>query len=310
MSVNPNGLAAGQYTGSLSVASPGASNTPQTVQVTLNVTSPASIVAAPQSLSFFVPGDGSAPTPQTVTVISTGANTSFTASAVSQGGNWLTVNGGGQTPGSITVTVNPTGLFAGQIYNGVVSISAPASNPSNLQVPVTLTLAPSGTVPLQAAPSALYLSYTQGAGTDLQHIVVLNNGGGSVNYTVQGGPNGPPLGAPPSTCGNWLNVITPSGTATASTPGVIALTVSPSGVNSQTCAGSVSINTPNGQTVVPVYMAVSSGTQAILLSQTAMNFVAPTNGSAPPPQTFQVLNPGSGSMPWNITATTLSGGTG
>jgi uncharacterized protein (TIGR03437 family) len=308
VSVNPNGLAPGQYTGSLSVAAPGATNTPQTVQVTLNVTVAPSIIAAPLSLSFFVPGDGSAPAPQTVTVVSPGGNTSFTASAVSQGGSWLSVTGGGQTPGSITVTVNPTGLIPGQTYNGAISISAPASNPNNLQVPVTVTLAPQGTVPLQTAPSALYLTYTQGAGTDLQHIVVLNNGGGSVNYTVGGGPNGPPPGAPPSTCGNWLNVITPSGTATASTPGVVALTVNPTGVNSQTCVGTIVINTSTGQSVVPVYMAISNGTQAILLSQTAMNFVAAANGSAPAPQTFSVLNPGSGSMQWNITATTLSGG--
>jgi uncharacterized protein (TIGR03437 family) len=309
VTANASNLQAATYNGTLTISSPGAGSL--TVPVSLVVAAaggPPSIIAAPQSLSFFVPGDGSTPVPQTVTVVSSGANTAFTASAVSQGGNWLTVNGGGQTPGSITVSVNPTGLIAGQTYNGAISVSAPGSNPNNLQVPVTLTLAPTGAVPLQAAPSVLYLTYTQGAGTDLQHVVVLNNGGGSVNFTVQGGPNGQPIGAPPSTCGNWLNIITPAGTATPSTPGVVAFTVNPSGVNSQTCAGSISINAASGQTVVPVYMAVSNGTQAILLSQTAMNFVATTNGSTPSPQTFQVLNPGSGSMPWNITATTLSGG--
>jgi uncharacterized protein (TIGR03437 family) len=302
VSVNPANLAVGQYTGSLSIASTGATNTPQTVQVTLNIAAPPSIIANPASLSFLVPGDGSAPAPQSIVVISSGANTNFTAAAISQGGNWLSVTGGGQTPGSILVAVNAAGLFPGQTYNGVVSISAPASNPNTLQVPVTLTLAPQGAIPLQVAPQALYLSYTQGSGSDLQHITVLNNGGGSVNYTVQGGPSGG------TQCGNWLNVITPTGTATASSPGVVGIAVNPGGLNPQTCPGVVIINTPNGQTVVPVYMAVSGGTQSILLSQTSMNFVSAANGSAPAPQTFEILNPGSGAMQWTITTSTLAGG--
>ena len=203
------------------------------------------------------------------------------------------------------MTINTAGLFAGQTYNGVVSISAPASNPNNLQVPVILTLASQGAVPLQSSPSALYLSYNQGAGSDLQHILVLNNGGGSVNYTVQGGPSG----AGSQACGNWLTVVTPTGTATATAPGVVGILVNPSGLNSQTCPGVVVITDANQhQTTVPVYMAISNGTQSILLSQTAMSFVATSSGSAPSPQTFSILNPGSGSMPWNITAPTLSGG--
>jgi uncharacterized protein (TIGR03437 family) len=104
-------------------------------------------------------------------------------------------------------------------------------------------------------------------------------------------------------------VITPTGTATASTPGVIGISVNPAGLNPQTCPGTVAINNASGgQTVVPVYMAISGGTQSILLSQTAMNFVAASNGSAPAAQTFEILNPGSGSMPWSASTSTLSGG--
>ncbi len=218
VTVNQAGLAVGQYTGSLSIASTGATNTPQTVQVTLNVTGAPMITAIPGNVTFLVPGDGSTPAPQSVTIISSGANTTFTASAVSQGGNWLTVTGGGTTPSSLMVSVNPAGLAAGQTYNGTISVTAPGSTPSNIQVPVTLTLAAQGTLPLVVTPSTVYLSYTQGAGTDLEHVAVLNNGGGSVSFSAQ---------AQTANCGSWLTLVTPTGSATASSPSVLAFNVNP-----------------------------------------------------------------------------------
>jgi uncharacterized protein (TIGR03437 family) len=299
VSVNQNGLAVGNYTGSVTITSSGATNSPQTVTVTLNVTSPPSITAVPSSLTFTVPPDGSTPPAQSVTVISTGGNTAFTTSAVSQGGNWLSVGSGGTTPASVAVTVNPSGLLAGS-YNGSITISAPASNPTSIQVPVTLVVSTQGPATLQVAPTALYLNYSQGAGTDLQHVAVLNGGAGTVNFTAQ---------AQTATCGNWLSVLTPTGSATASSPAVLAFNVNPSGLSMQTCRGSLSLNDGNGNiTTVPVYMAISGASQSVLLSQTAMNFAASAGGSVPAAQTFQILNPGSGLMQWNITTQVLSGG--
>ena len=299
VSVNPNGLSVGQYTGSLSISATGGTNNPQTVQVTLNITNTPSISSVPASLSFFVPGDGSAPAPQSITIFSSGTNTSFTAAATSRVGSWLSVSGGGTTPASVMVSVNPTGLIAGQSYDGLITITAPGSTPSSLSVPVNLTVAATGTLPLQAVPSALYLSYPQGAGTDLQHLAVLNNGGGTVNFTAQ---------AASANCGNWITLVTPSGSASASSPAVIAFTVSPTGLSTQTCRGSVTVkDANNNSSTVPVYMAISGQSQAVLLSQTAMSFTAVAGGTAPAPQPFQILNPGSGSMSWNITTQVLSG---
>ena len=300
VSVNPANLPVGQYAGTLTISSPGATNTPLTVPVSLNVTTGPSIIAAPASLSFLVPADGSTPAPQSVTIISTGANTAFTASAVSQGGNWLSVSSGGTTPASIIVTVNTAGLLAGQTYNGAISINAPASTPSNIQVPVTLTLAAPGTVPLQVAPQSVYLSYAQGAGSDLQHVTILDTGAAAINFTAQ---------AQTQNCGSWLTVVTTAGSATPSTPGTLNFSVNPTGLNSQTCRGVLIVNDGNGNiTNVAVFMAISSTSQSVLLSQTAMNFVAEATGSTPSPQSFQILNPGSGSMNWSITTSVLSGG--
>jgi uncharacterized protein (TIGR03437 family) len=300
VSVNGSGLAAGTYNGNITIAATGSANV--VIPVTLTVTTVApSIVAVPANLAFFVPGDGSTPAPQSITVVSTGSNAAFTASAVAQGGNWLTVTPTSTTPGSVTVSVNPAGLFPGQSYNGSITINAPTSTPSSIQVPVTLTLAAQGTLPLQVIPQAVYLSYPQGAGSDLQHVTVLNVGGGNISFTAQGKT---------SNCGSWLNVVTPTGSATASTPGLLAFNVNPSGLNSQTCRGTLTVTDGNGNSSnVPVYMAISGQSQAVLLSQTAMNFAAVAGGVAPPAQSFQILNPGSGSMPWSIATQVLSGGT-
>jgi uncharacterized protein (TIGR03437 family) len=299
VTVNSSTLSPGTYNGSVAISSTAASNSPQTVNVTLTVTSVPQIVPTPASLSFFVPGDGSTPAPQTITVISTSGNTNFTATAASQGGAWLSVSGGGQTPGNLQVSVNPANLLPGQTYNGAITINAPAANPTSVQVPVTITLASQGAVPLQVLPSAVYLNYTQGAGSALEHVTVFNNGGGNVTFSAQ---------VKSATCGNWMTVLNPTGSANASTPGVVGFNVNPTGISSQTCRGSLSVTDSNGNvTTVPVYMAIGSLSQSLQLSQSAMSFSAVAGGTAPAAQTFQVLNPGSGTLQWTASTTVLSG---
>ncbi|MGA3071874.1 MAG: hypothetical protein ABSD43_16835, partial [Terracidiphilus sp.] len=69
VSVNPNGLAAGVYSGAVTISSPSASNSPLTVPVTLTVTGvPPTISATPASLAFNYSVGGSAPTGQIVSV--------------------------------------------------------------------------------------------------------------------------------------------------------------------------------------------------------------------------------------------------
>ena len=107
VSVNTTGLAAGTYTGTVSVASAGAGNSPQTVAVTLNVTAATpNLTVTPGSLTFNYQIGGTAPAVQTVSVGSTGAALSYTvASTTTSGGSWLSATpASSTTPGTETVS--------------------------------------------------------------------------------------------------------------------------------------------------------------------------------------------------------------
>lgn len=81
--MNSAGLAAGTYNGSVSIASTGAAKSPQTVPLTLTVSSPGgegTLAAMPRYLRFTSSINGSAPHPQTLHVTSSSGSHGFTAS--------------------------------------------------------------------------------------------------------------------------------------------------------------------------------------------------------------------------------------
>ncbi len=176
--VNPTGLAAGTFTGTVKVASTGAVNK-ATVKVTLTVTAAATKstpksahtavstaagqdaslgsgdagqndtpagsgppLAIPRMLNFSAghEGESSDSFSKKILVNSPGGPQQFTAEAF--GGWWLSVNpSGGNAPGRVTVTVSPEGL-AGGSYTGQIKLSVPGV--SSITVPVTLTVARDG----------------------------------------------------------------------------------------------------------------------------------------------------------------------
>jgi uncharacterized protein (TIGR03437 family) len=150
MSVNPAGLAAGAYTGTITVTAPGASNSPQTITVRLTVT--ATIAATPSALSFSQIAGGPAPSAQAVSVSSSGGALSFSASvSTNNGSGWLSVSpSAGATPGVLNVFVNGAGLPAGT-YTGSITITSAAAANTPQTVPVTLTVTPAVTVPTVTA---------------------------------------------------------------------------------------------------------------------------------------------------------------
>jgi uncharacterized protein (TIGR03437 family) len=300
-SVNPSGLTIGSYTGTITITSSGASNSPQTVTVNLTVSNPSTLAIAPASLTFNLPpGGASAVAPQSVSVFAGTATPSFTVTtSTTAGGNWLTATGATSAPGSILVSVNAGMLTAGNIFTGSVKITSPTSNPSTVSIPVTVNVPSAANPKMLVAPANVLLSYTQGASTDEQRIGVLNAGGGTLNFSAT---------AQTTSCSGWLTLLNSSGTATPSVPGVIGFMVNPSG-SSQTCRGTITVTDGSGNTtVVPVSMAISAQSQAIQLSQTAMTFQAAPNGPATASQSFQVLNPGFPALPWTISSHVLTGG--
>ena len=140
IAVDPTGLPAGNYYGLVNVAAAGASNSPQLVEVVLNVLDPG--VNVPPLLTptglIFVARPGSNPAPQTVQVANPSDDTWTITTQVTfqQGNGWFSVNPGGATLLSdqtiaLTVSVDATNLAPGT-YNGTIEVQVvgePAPSP-------------------------------------------------------------------------------------------------------------------------------------------------------------------------------------
>jgi trimeric autotransporter adhesin len=155
VSVNAGSLPVGTYTGTVTINAPGATGSPITYNVTVQVTSAVALVATPATLNFAYTLNTTAPAAQTVAVAfgaGSGAysGSGFTATvATSNGGTWLTATPSATNLGSpITVSVNPQGLAAGT-YTGTVTIGAGnniAYPPAVVTVQFVVTAAPTPTV--------------------------------------------------------------------------------------------------------------------------------------------------------------------
>jgi uncharacterized protein (TIGR03437 family) len=143
VTANPTGLAPGKYDGTITVVTSGAQQ-PLTIPVTLTIANAATIAVAPASLTFSATaGAGSAaPAAQTFQVTGSAANTTFSATAATNsGGSWLDVTPkSGTAPATLTVTVNQTGLAAGQ-YTGTISVTGNGTSNSPQTVTIVLNVA-------------------------------------------------------------------------------------------------------------------------------------------------------------------------
>ena len=139
VSVNTAGLAAGSYSGTVTVSAPGASNTPQTVAVSLTVTSiPPVIGLSAASFNFTGQQGGANPAGQSLSISNSGGGTLGWTAATNQ--SWLTVSSAsGTAPSTVTVSVNTAGLAAGS-YSGTVTVSAPGASNTPQTVAVSLTV--------------------------------------------------------------------------------------------------------------------------------------------------------------------------
>jgi uncharacterized protein (TIGR03437 family) len=135
--VIPDGLAAGVYQGAIQIISKGAANSPQTVNVTLNVSSQPVLTAAPGSIALTYHSGDQAPDGIALSVGSAVA-TGFSVDTYSRG--WLEVTPNeGTTPASVTVWVNPYDMPPGQ-YQGEVRLKPTGATATEVTVPVNLTV--------------------------------------------------------------------------------------------------------------------------------------------------------------------------
>jgi trimeric autotransporter adhesin len=250
---------------------------------------------SPTTLNIAATAGAMNPASQTVTMSSLVAGLPYVATTV---GSWLSVTPAvGSVPSALGVNVDTTGLAAGN-YTGSITVAVPSAVPAATSVNVNLTVAPGAGKPVQAvSPGLVTFAGSQGGSNQTVSLQISNTGSGSLSYT---------LAASTSSGGNWLSAGSTSGTATPSTPSTITLTATLGTLAAGTYSGQVAITGGGSTTTVPVTLSIAAANPIILLSQTALSFTAVAQGGTPLPQSFGILNTGTGAMNWSATA---SGGT-
>jgi len=287
VSVNTGTLAPNTYTGSISIAAPGASNNPLSYPVTLIVSSQPSLSVGPPSLTFGALVGGANPASQSIQVASTAGTLGFTAAAsTTSGGSWLSVsptNGTTNPAATLTVSVNTMGMAAGT-YMGTITIAAPgASNPS-VPVPVTLTL---GSNALTVSTNSMSFAYQiAGAAPAAQTLTVGSSTSTALTFTAKA-----------SSSASWLSVA-PTGGTTLTT---LSVSVNPAGLMPNTYTGNITITAPgasNSGLIVNVTLMVTAQ-PAIVATPGTLAFSFTVGGTAPVSQNLAIT---STNTPFSFTA--------
>jgi len=245
VTVNSASLAGGAYSATVSVSSPDAANSPQTLTVSLTVAPKPDLVLSPPSLTFSG-SPGSNPAPQQLTVSSSEGEFYWSGTvSTSSGGDWLSLSRTTpflSTPG--TVAVNTAGLAAGT-YQGTITITAPDAANTSQTVSVTLIL---GAPEISLQPGSLVFVTSSGRNPTPQTLEVLNSGldvlGWTASVATESGEN-------------WLSV----GPETATAPSTLTVTVSSAAgayTGTITIAALPGVAASNSPQVVTVGLAVDA----------------------------------------------------
>jgi trimeric autotransporter adhesin len=256
---------------------------------------PPAMQVSPSKLSLAA-ASGGAPVTQNIAVTGSISGLQFQVQVSGTGpANWLTVDSSADvTPRLLTLTADPTKLAPGP-YTAVVTITPVGAVPPALTVNVTFSVGPALSPALSLDQPALSFTLPQGSAARVSTIQISNTGGQTLTYTaaihLDGG-------------GNWLAVSPTSGSASPGKPSTLTVTANPSGLASGTYTSQITIQSNAGSKTIPVIVTVSSNPQAVLLTQTGLSFTAVARGGVVPPQTFGVINAGTGVMNWQAGVST------
>jgi hypothetical protein len=279
VSVNPAGLAAGTYNGNVTITASGTSNSPKTVPVTLTVTAPVpTITVSPVSLSFSAQSGGAAPMAQTVAVSSSGTAFSY---SISTSAAWLSATpSSGTTTGNVSVSVNPSGLAAGN-YTGNVNITASGTSNSPKMVPVTLTVTAPAAPTIGVSPANLSFNFTIGGTTPASQNVSVT-GSSPVSYTA-------------ASSAAWLTVTPASGMTT----GTLSVGINPTGLTAGTYNGTITItaasasNSPQNVAVSLVVSGGTTGNPSLNIAPANLSFIYGAGSTTSGSQQLTVSSSGS-----------------
>ena len=282
VTVNPAGLAAGMYSGTIAVTD--ANGATLTVAVTTAVSNVSS-VANPPTLVFVAQTGGPAPPGQIVAVNGT-INSSYTATV---SGSWLSVSSeGGTAPAQFTVTASPAGLQPGT-YSGHVDVDMD-TRVQDIQVTFVVSKGPV----LTTDPGSIVSYFGGGGPPPPVALDVSASSGPAQSFTIASGVPA------------WLQIV--SNVPGLTTPTQLTVTLGAETLPTGTYLADI-ILTPVGTggpaVVVPVLLVIANAI-AVVPNPTSLSFSAAA-GSGPQSMTVEVS--ASSATQFTAGATTASGGT-
>jgi uncharacterized protein (TIGR03437 family) len=222
-------LAAGTYTGIITLSDPNAIDSPQYITVTAQVGGD-----VPSNLTFYLAPGG---------VTSTTFSTNGPITAKVSSAPWLTTStSANAATGSYVTTITATAgsSMAATDYNGTVTISGSSFAPDNKQISVALNVTTQPIV--QASSSSLSFDIAQGGQAQTDPVGVTDAGMGTLTISS--------VTATAANSGTWLSAATVNGG--------ITVTADPTGLAPDSYTGTVTIasNGVNGNIVIPVQLTV------------------------------------------------------
>lgn len=212
VSIDPTGLAIGDYTGTIQLAPANSQALGTTVTVSLKLRAPLAVSPGSVSATTYI-GIPSTPV-QSLSVSSSGAPVNY--SVTTSGESWLSIDStGGKTPGTIKVTIDPTGLAPGT-YTGTVTVASSQTTPASQAISVTLTIPAPGT-PQGIEASPLQVSTPPFTGPTTQTFTLVSSNQVPIPFKI-------------TTSGSFLTVSPTSGV----TPALITETIDPSALQPNT----------------------------------------------------------------------------
>jgi hypothetical protein len=301
-----SGLAAGTYSATVRVASSasGVSNSPQTVGVTLLVSSAASppkISLSQSAVSFSATAGGSSPGSQSVQITNTGGGTlsglsAGIAYAGGQATGWLSASLSSTTATSSLTLIPSIGQLTAGTYSATVSVASTSASVANSpqSVTVTLTVSAAAAVPTisLSSASASFSGVVGSANPSSQSVSVTNGGTGtlsglSTTVSYQGGQSGGWLSASLSTS-TAPATVTLSPTIGSLVAGTYNATVS---VSSNTAGVS---NSP--QTIAVSLVLTAPAGPKIQLSASSLSFSTTRGATNLNNQLVDITNGGGGTL--------------
>ncbi len=275
VTVSPSALAAGGYSGTVTLTPTQAGSSPLVIPVNLTVTGTPGLTASPSSISTSYTIGGTVPTLPAVT-ISTDGSTPITGVSVSTATPWLKVSANSSTtPATMTVSLVQASIpTTPGPYSGSITIASTESGVTSLTYPVTLTVSPQPSI--SVTPTTLsFAGQVNGSNPAAQPISVTSVNG-SVSFT-----------AAAASSGNWLSVSSGSGTTNAT----LQISVNTKGLASRHLHRLGHHNGAHGHRQLPQTVSVSLNVTALpvlITTPTALSFSYTTGAPAPAGQSVAV----------------------